>query len=414
MKRIFIFLFFIVFILFNQISAQWVKTNGPNDGDIWCFTSIPNGSGGINLFAGTDDGVFISSDNGTSWTFASTGLTNSPVQALFVSDASLFAGNRDGVFLSVNNGTSWTWSSIGLTFTSVRAFVTSPGTEGATNLFAGTGGGGVFLSTDNGINWTPAGLSHVNVRSLAVSFDGTGDTNLFAGTNGSGVFRSIDNGKNWASASTGLNYAGALSLIISGTNLIAGTWGGIFVSTNNGMNWTEASTGLTFTCVYCLALSGTYVFAGTWDGVFLSTDKGISWISVNTGLTNTNVLSLIVADNYLFAGTDDGVWKRSLPEMITSVTPLSAALPKNFNLRQNYPNPFNSTTTISFQLPSESFVSLKVYDGLGREVAVLISGELSADNYAHKWNAENLPSGVYFYRLQAGDNIATRKLFLLK
>jgi hypothetical protein len=139
-------------------------------------------------------------------------------------------------------------------------------------------------------------------------------------------------------------------------------------------------------------------------------------------LTNTDVHSLVVVGNYLLAGTNDGVWKRSLPEMITSVIALSTALPKHFNLKQNYPNPFNPATTISFELPSTSFVSLKVFDRLGREVATLISGELSAANYAYKWNAESLPSGVYFYRMSAkpisGDRndsfIDTKKLILLK
>jgi ligand-binding sensor domain-containing protein len=424
MIRTFIFLFYFVFIIFNQINAQWVKTNGPYDGNIWCLAISPNGTGGTNLFAGTDDGVFISSDNGTSWRAASAGLSNTPVQALAALGTNLFTGSRDGIFLSTDNGTSWTWSSKGLSYSSVRAFVISPNAMGGTNLFAGTGGGGVFLSTNNGISWTPAGLTHVNIRSLALSSDGKGDTNLFAGTNGSGVFRSIDNGKSWTEVSTGLIYAGIPSLAVcsDGTdnnNLIAGTWGGIFFSTNYGTSWTEASTGLTFTYVYCLAVSpngvgGTNIFAGTWDGVFLSIDNGSNWIAVNTGLTNTDVHSLVVFGNNLFVGTDGGVWKRSLPEMITSVNTLSTALQKHFNLRQNYPNPFNPVTTISFELPAKSFVTLKVFDGLGREVTTLISGELTAANYSHKWNAESLPSGVYFYRLQAGNYTATRKLFLLK
>jgi hypothetical protein len=125
----------------------------------------------------------------------------------------------------------------------------------------------------------------------------------------------------------------------------------------------------------------------------------------------------------LFAGTDGGgVWLRPLSEMTTSVEVLSTNLPAHFSLNQNYPNPFNPTTTIAFGLPSESFVSLKVFDAVGREVATLISQELSAGNYAQQWNAEGLPSGVYFYCLsaraisrgQAGSFIETRKLILLK
>jgi hypothetical protein len=88
--------------------------------------------------------------------------------------------------------------------------------------------------------------------------------------------------------------------------------------------------------------------------------------------------------------------------------------PENFSLAQNYPNPFNSATTISFRLPSKSFVSLKVFDLLGREVATIVSEELSAGSYTRTWNAANISSGVYFYRLQAGSYIETKKLILLR
>jgi hypothetical protein len=86
----------------------------------------------------------------------------------------------------------------------------------------------------------------------------------------------------------------------------------------------------------------------------------------------------------------------------------------SFELSQNYPNPFNPTTNISFTLISKSFVSLKVFDMLGREVATLVNEQKPAGTYTLKWNAASMPSGVYFYRLQAGNDIQTRKLILLK
>jgi hypothetical protein len=89
-------------------------------------------------------------------------------------------------------------------------------------------------------------------------------------------------------------------------------------------------------------------------------------------------------------------------------------IPKIYALSQNYPNPFNPATTISFNLPSKSFVSLKVYDALGREVATILSEELSAGTYSRQWNAAGLPSGIYFYRLQTGSFTETKKLVLLK
>ena len=87
---------------------------------------------------------------------------------------------------------------------------------------------------------------------------------------------------------------------------------------------------------------------------------------------------------------------------------------RTFNLSQNYPNPFNPSTSISFILPSRSFVSLKVFDLIGREVAIIVSEEMSAGSYSRQWNAANMSSGIYFYRLQAGSFTETKKLILLK
>ena len=244
-----------------------------------------------------------------------------------------------------------------------------------------------------------------NVRTLAVS-----GTNLFAGTSG-GVFLSTNNGTSWTAASTGLTNIYVHALAVSGTNLFAGTDGGVFLSTNNGTSWTAASTGLTNTSIYALAVSGTNLFAGTYGGgVFLSTNNGTSWTA--TGLTYTYVFALAVSGTNLIAGTDGGVWRRPLSEMITSVERLSPDLPTHFGLDQNYPNPFNPATTISFSLPSKSFVSLKVFDALGREVSILLEKELPAGSYVQRWDAEALPSGVYFCRLQAGSFTETRKLIL--
>jgi hypothetical protein len=89
-------------------------------------------------------------------------------------------------------------------------------------------------------------------------------------------------------------------------------------------------------------------------------------------------------------------------------------IPERFTLRQNYPNPFNPTTTISFTLPSRSWVSLKVFDLTGREAAVIVSQKLPAGDYLRQWNANGMPGGIYFYRLQAGSFTETRKLVLLR
>ena len=106
----------------------------------------------------------------------------------------------------------------------------------------------------------------------------------------------------------------------------------------------------------------------------------------------------------------DGVQYSSL----TAIQNSKNSFPSQYSLEQNYPNPFNPVTTISFALPRESFVLLKVYDLLGREVATLTSEQISSGDHAVRWDASSFPSGVYLYRMQANNFTQTRKLILLK
>jgi hypothetical protein len=177
--------------------------------------------------------------------------------------------------------------------------------------------------------------------------------------------------------------------------------------------------------------------------MYLSTNSGANWTRISTGLPNLfdlifpTIEELVTVPNgsggtNIFAGTFlFGVWRRPLTE-ITDVRLTSSTIPDEFSLEQNYPNPFNPTTTIAFDVPSRSLVSLTINDALGREVAVLVSDELAPGRYAHQWNAEGRASGVYFYRLsvvplarrdlvptngrdgQAGGYVATKKLVLLR
>jgi hypothetical protein len=89
-------------------------------------------------------------------------------------------------------------------------------------------------------------------------------------------------------------------------------------------------------------------------------------------------------------------------------------IPTQYSISQNYPNPFNPTTEITFALPKASHVTLAILDALGRAQAVLVDGERPTGTYSVSWNASNFPSGIYFYRLQAGDFVETKKLVLLK
>jgi hypothetical protein len=118
---------------------------------------------------------------------------------------------------------------------------------------------------------------------------------------------------------------------------------------------------------------------------------------------------LVVSDTFRL------VLKRSA----TGIEPIVSSIPKEFFLSQNYPNPFNPSTEIEFGLPKESFVSLKVYNVLGKEITTLVSEELSAGKFRIAWNADNIPSGIYLYRFVAASSngskfVKTRKLVVIK
>jgi hypothetical protein len=376
--------------------AQWMQAGGLDTNAVSCFAVS-----GTYLFAGTyDPAIFRSSDSGTSW--ESAGLMNGLVYDLAVSENSLFAGTIYGVYRSTDEGSSWMGTE---PLPEVFALAVSDSL-----LFSGTWEYGVVRSTNHGTNWQLTSLYDAIVYALA-----TNGSYLFAGTLESGVFRTTNYGTSWTSV--GLTHAAVSEFASIGTTTFAGTYiHGVYRSTNSGASWNEVNTGLTSMQVYALTMSGTNLFAGTYGGgVFLSTNNGTSWIDVNSGLANTNVLSLAVSGTNLFAGTDGaGVWRRPLSEMITSIETISADLPTHFSLEQNYPNPFNPTTTISFSLPLKAFASLEVFDALGREVSTLVSEELSAGKYSTQWNTAGLVSGVYFYRLQAGAFVETKKLILLR
>jgi photosystem II stability/assembly factor-like uncharacterized protein len=403
-KRSVIFVSLLV-LFFSEISfAQWTKSVKMNGAYVNCMIVS-----GANIFVGTNRGVFRSTDNGVSWDSVSSGLTNIDIRSLASDGANLFAGTwGDGIFLSTNSGISWAAVSTNLNNFSIHTIAIN-----GSSIFDGTENG-ICRSTDNGSMWylVTNGLANGSVQVIAVK-----GTDILAGTGGGGVFRSTDDGTRWDSASVGLPVGSTIyAFAYEGVNLFAAVFGdGVFLSTNRQMTWDPVNTGLTDKFVNSLVVKGSNVFTGTvTSGVFLSTDNGGTWNTINAGLTDTSILSLCIADNYLFVGTDNGLWQRPISEVISGVENNSNEKPSNFMLEQNYPNPFNPTTTISFHLSAKSFVSLKIYDLLGREVATLVSEELPEGMYSRQWNAGFFASGIYVSRLEAGDFAEIRKIMLLK
>jgi len=407
---------FAIVLLCPIASAQWVQVV-----DAWLRVPCITVSG-TNLFAASVDPrgesfLWVSTDGGTNW-------HNYPAPAitgLAISGSILLAGTQwFGVFVSTNSGASWTAVNEGLPrrtddttgIETVRSLFVS-----GTNLYAGTyPRGGLFHSTNNGTNWGPTGLTDHVVHALAIS-----GTNLFAGTYYGGVFLSTNNGTNWTSVNTALTDTLINALAVSGTNLLAGTYeDGVFLSTNNGTNWTSVNTGLGDLHMQSLAVSGGNLFAAPSRGVFLSTNNGTSWADV--GLTASWVTSLAVCGSYLFAGTAagtippgnrGGIWRRPLSQIISDVEGIEL-LPRHIVLGQNYPNPFNPSTTIRYGLPTRSQVTLTVFNTVGQQVAQFQNGEQEAGYHEVKFEGRGLSSGVYFYRLRAGDFLETKRFLLLR
>jgi hypothetical protein len=99
---------------------------------------------------------------------------------------------------------------------------------------------------------------------------------------------------------------------------------------------------------------------------------------------------------------------------LVGINQISSEIPGKFSLSQNYPNPFNPNTKIQFALPNSAFVKVIVYDALGKEVETIVNEQLNAGTFEAEWNAVNYPSGVYYYKLSAGDYSETKKMVLIR
>ncbi len=141
---------------------------------------------------------------------------------------------------------------------------------------------------------------------------------------------------------------------------------------------------------------------------------------IGWGAGNPTVTEVSPAGNKVFEMTfDEGVYsyrafRYDWQPILASAPPVGKGSPVSFSLSQNYPNPFNPSTTIQFALAKDSHVDLVVYNTLGERVATLESGDLSAGSYSRRFDGTRLATGVYIYRLRAGDYTATQKMLLLR
>jgi hypothetical protein len=427
----------IFFLLVTQICfAQWVQV-GLGDKAIKDIATRNS-----NIFAITFDSgsVYRSTDNGNNWTVivdtSAADIAIAPSGTIFLLKKIIFYGvlwNR--LFSSPDNGAMWDTIN-------VEEQIIPPGWEppqlmnvsvSHTGIVycgiskrTGEKGGCTFIaySTDGGITWATPGWDLLGGH----LFDYKGERVISAGfcwgldaprSGDDHLYMSTDDGSSWTELGNPPLFVGGchvLSLCLNGNILLGGSdylSSGLFLTTDSCTTWLQVSTVIPKAGL-SIESGGTLVGTDSL-GIFFFSDNGDSLGARNDGLTNLNIHTLSIDNNdYVYAGTDSGIWKRPLSEIVTSIKEISTTIPTKFLLSQNYPNPFNPTTSIQYAISSRQFVKLIVYDVLGNEIETLVREEKPAGTYEVTWYTVNLPSGVYFYRLNAENFIETKKMLLLK
>jgi len=417
MKKQIILLLVIVISTF----AQWQPTDTTNVGITGSIVTHGN-----TIFQyGSNNGyrIFRSSSGGISWenisAFAPTTFGN-----LYSFGGELFGVYLGNVFVSTNNGNSWT----------LRSTVTVTGngaiwalTSNGSTLYAISNRKSFFVSTNSGTNWDEVIIN--DPRNMVMINFASGGGKLAAVFANVGALISTNNGSTWSEKNP--TVAG-ISGVYTFNNIIFGFTfgGGIFKMGASDTGWIAVNNGIPDNGLYQIPKSmygyGNTLYAGVWElfssqtKIYSSINNGASWDTLSTAgllLNNTTVSPWFVTANqsnvfvYCYGTKIHGVYSLS---RTTSVENISVNTPGSFSLEQNYPNPFNPFTTISFNIQVPSFTSLKIYDIVGRETATLVNKNLSAGSYEVKFDASQVPSGVYFYTLQTAHYSETKKMILTK
>lgn len=431
-----------------------------NGGVNWVDITPPSVSTGIysvdidsdnKLLVGTYyNGIAKSTNSGSSWTFYENGISSTVIQSLFSDGAgNLFASvEGKGFYKSVDNGINWTKMIISDDAYNqsiiCAAFIPSGG------LMVNSATGGIYITTDYS-NWVSfqTGLPNTSTLELAASsnyyYAGSYNGKIYRTSTSTaawvditdtltttyiydietrnpsevyiatdkGVYKSTNNGDTWLNLNNGIpvTYYFSIAFHPNGDVFLGGI-SKIYRSTDGGSNWIASSTNISGLSIF--AHSDGSLYAGTFSSVYKSTDLGTTWYLIGDGMENikTNAVAFGTS-NILFAGTESfGIYRTSLP--VTSIETDHLTVIGSFQLNQNYPNPFNPSTKISWQSPVSSWHTLKVYDILGNEVATLVDEFKPAGSYAVPFDASNLSSGLFIYKLNAGNFSSSKKMMLIR
>lgn len=350
-----------------------------------------------------------------------------------------------GFARSTNGGSSFTYGLNGVSgsdrFNWSTPYIIDP--ANASTLYLGTHR--IYKSTNRAGSWTAIspdltngspGGNQVYGTITTIASSPSDPNTIYAGTDDANVWVTTNGGTNWAKISTSLPTRWVTRVAVDPDNAMTAyvTLSGyrydeylphVFRTTDAGINWLDISSNLPDAPVNDIIVdpdSTGRLYVGTDVGVFVSENLGSSWSYLGENLPNAPITDLVLHNptKTLIAAT----YGRSMYAIdltpVTDIEKENGSL-KDFVLFQNYPNPFNPSTKIEFRIANFGFVSLKIYDILGNEIAILVNEEKQPGTYevefnisSHSGEVRNLVSGIYFYQLKAGDYTQTRKMILLK
>lgn len=375
-----------------QANAQWI-TNGPAGQEIGSLAVS-----GTSIFAGSfANGLYVSTNNGGSWSSVSNGLTGAAtVNALLVNGSTIYLGTfASGAYQSTNNGSTWTPVS-GISSSAIVYKFAASG-----SIIAAATDGGVVISTNGGTTWNTMnnGLEgYYNTHALAFK----GDT-IFAGTD-NGLSYTTDTGANWNA--TSLSAVVSAITIADSTIFVGCIDGGGVYRSGNGGSWTAINNGLPLEeDVSSFLADGSTLYMAGGGGIFFTTNNGASWDSIATGQNDISVSganSLALSGTTLFVGTDNGVYQAGLGTLqgITEISDPEA----DFKL---YPNPTNNNFVI--ETTGTGWQQLQVADMAGQLLL-----QLPVTGSKTPIDASPLAAGIYIVSLKNAGQVATEKLVVTK
>ncbi len=280
-----------------------------------------------------------------------------------------------------------------------------------------------MLTTNGGFNWFQQNeLGNYNSFNDVVLIDSLNCFVVGRNLDGGRILHTTNGGINWEEQNyslngffSGVSFSNALHGTIIGYDFDEAK--GIIIHTTNGGNtWNLKNDNLNnynpvyYDIEFLDSLSG--IIIGRNGLIIQTSDGGLTWNKRESGTNNDLYKVTLLGNNKFFITAS---WETILKgDIVTSVDEFENTIPNKFELSQNFPNPFNPSTKINYSVPQISFVTLKVYDILGKEVSTLVNEEKTIGNYEINFDANNLSSGVYFYRMQAGEFSETKKFILLR